>query len=219
MVFSLCIVSITAVNSENDMIDNIDLDLNQVKIKISKFKQDPELEANNASLRGALSILNSTSALDLEPSKFRKYRLEQLKYHIEIIELFDKYYIKNYKPSKPYYMHVIPPQGSVDGPVFGTIDPAIIKNKEIREQYKADLEENYKIGKEIALQGELTKLKYILETPSITTGIIATIELFIRNNYTTNSYDKTEVINTINNSSLDPYIKSKIIDDIIGNNK
>lgn len=218
VVFSLCIVSITAMNSENNMVDNIDSNLNNVKNKISTFKENPALEANNANLRGALSILNNTNVLkfDLTPSEFKKYRLDELKYHIEIIELFEKHYIKNYRSSKPYYMNVMPPQGAVDGPIFGTVDPAIIKNKKTREQYKSDLEENNKIGKEIAFQGELTKLKYALEAPNIKIGSIATIELFIKNNYTNDSFDIIEIKKSINESKLEPHIKNKILDDIIG---
>ncbi|RZA98023.1 hypothetical protein EVY06_20480, partial [Citrobacter koseri] len=116
------------------MVDNIDSNLNNVKNKISTFKENPALEANNANLRGALSILNNTNVLkfDLTPSEFKKYRLDELKYHIEIIELFEKHHIKNYRSSKPYHMNVMPPQGAVDGPIFGTVDPAIIKNKKTR---------------------------------------------------------------------------------------
>ncbi|HEM8056824.1 hypothetical protein I5468_20295 [Citrobacter koseri] len=200
------------------MVDNIDSNLNNVKNKISTFKENPALEANNANLRGALSILNNTNVLkfDLTPSEFKKYRLDELKYHIEIIELFEKQHIKNYRSSKPYHMNVMPPQGAVDGPIFGTVDPAIIKNKKTREQYKSDLEENNKIGKEIAFQGELTKLKYVLEAPNIKIGSIATIELFIKNHYTNDSFDIIEIKKSINESKLEPYIKNKILDDTIG---
>lgn len=201
---------------EGNMVDNINLNLNNIKDKILAFKEDPTLEADNGNLRGALYILNNTNILksDLSPSEFKKYRLDELKFHVEIVELFEKFYIKNYRPSRPYYMNVMPPLDAIDEPVFGSVDPAIIKNKEIREQYESDLEENNKIGKEIALQGELTKLKHVLETPNIKIGSIATIEIFIKNNYINTPSDKIEIKEVINESKLDSRIKNKILDNI-----
>ncbi len=198
------------------MKNDIDINLNQVRQDIFYFKKDPTSDADNANLRNAFDRLN-----DLELSKsalayfeFKKYRVEILSLHIEIVELFERYYIANYKPKQPYYMTIMPPQGAIDEPIFGSVNPDTIKDKNIREKYIKDIEENKKTGREIAFQGELARLKYELSAPNIESGEVASLELFIKRNYTFNLTNFIEVKDIINKSKLENKTKEKIIHDI-----
>ncbi|EJS7346760.1 hypothetical protein NWM42_004593, partial [Salmonella enterica subsp. enterica serovar Idikan] len=139
------------------MKNDIRIRLNNVKSHIVTFREKPILDAQQSNLRFALFTLMGIdlSKEKITLSEFKEYRVEMLKYHIEIIELFNEYYIEDYKPA-PYKLRIYPPFGSVDGPVFGSVDPAIIKNKEIRDKYISDLEENNKIGEMNAFQSALT---------------------------------------------------------------
>ncbi|TLI93723.1 hypothetical protein [Escherichia sp. E4385] len=197
--------------------NDIRFKLNEVRGKISFFKKEPILDREYGNLRNALMILNDIhiSGKNLSSEEFEQYRLEILRYHVDIVWLFNKYYIENYKPKKPYYMQVFPPDGSVDGIVFGTIDPARIKDKTIREKYKLDLAENKRDGEELSFQDELLAVKNILEAPSKNSGSIATLEFFIKAYYKNNSFDKTEVEKVINESELKNDLKSRILDDTV----
>ncbi|EHV9384546.1 hypothetical protein K1U95_004611, partial [Salmonella enterica subsp. enterica serovar Livingstone] len=163
------------------MKNDIRIRLNNVKSHIVTFREKPILDAQQSNLRFALFTLMGIdlSKEKITLSEFKEYRVEMLKYHIEIIELFNEYYIEDYKPA-PYKLRIYPPFGSVDGPVFGSVDPAIIKNKEIRDKYISDLEENNKIGEMNAFQSALTAVKHLLETPNSKLGIIATLVWFIK---------------------------------------
>lgn len=199
------------------MKNNIDLNLYEIRKKIQFFKEDPLIDANDANLRSAFLILDNIQIPrgELTVNEFKKYRTESLILHVKIIELFEKYYIENYKSNKPYYMNIMPPQGSVDEPIFGAVDPEKIKNKVVREKYKSDVEENNKIGKEIAFQSELTALKHALEAPDIKVGNIAAVELFIKNNYTMDVADKAEIKEIIGKSLLKNNTKDKMFHDLI----
>jgi len=198
---------------KNNLIDA----LNKVDRNIVAFKKEPILDANNARLRGALMILNriNISKSELAVSDFKEIRLRALKANVEIVELFEKHYIKNYKPARPYYLHLLPPIDAIDETAFGSPDPDEIKNPKEQEKYKQDIEENNRIGMEISFQGELTKLKYLLETPDVKAGHIATVEYFIKNNYENNNVDdKAEAQYIIESSNLNGHDKNKIINDI-----
>ena len=195
--------------------NNILFKLNEVRGRISLFKKEPILDGRDRTLQHALAILSDINIYESEltSSDFKQYRLEMLRCHVEIVSLFNKYYIENYKPQKPYLMHVFPPRGAVDEPVFGEVDPARIKDKAIREKYEADLEENIKLGREISFQTALASIKYALESPNKKVGSIATLELFIKVYYEDNSSDKAEVEKVINESDLKNDLKSKILND------
>lgn len=68
------------------------------------------------------------SKTELTSSVLKQYRLELLKYHVELVELFNKYYIVNYNPQRPYRMHMFPPVDAVDGLVFGEVDLSRIRD-------------------------------------------------------------------------------------------
>lgn len=215
VVLSLCVVSSFSIYSEDKMKDNINL--NEVSNKIQAFKKDPTLESSDANLRNALLILNniSISHNELPLSNFRKNRSAALKLHLEIVELFETNYIENYKPERPYCLNLLPPEGSVDTPVFGSVDPLQIKDKKTREKYISDINENNVIGKEIAFQSELSALKNTLQAPDVKSGSIATVECFIKKYYSTDSVDEIEIKEIIERSELRDNLKSRIIKDVI----
>ncbi|ELI7112256.1 hypothetical protein RRT02_004609 [Salmonella enterica] len=194
------------------MKNDIRIRLNNVKSHIVTFREKPILDAQQSNLRFALFTLMGIdlSKEKITLSEFKEYRVEMLKYHIEIIELFNEYYIEDYKPA-PYKLRIYPPFGSVDGPVFGSVDPAIIKNKEIRDKYISDLEKNNKIGEMNAFQSALTAVKHLLETPNSKLGIIATLVWFIKYNYKDNVADQVELKMSIDTSQLSEPIKNRII--------
>lgn len=217
VVFSLCVVSSFSIYSEDKMKNNIDLNLNEIVKRVQSFKINPTQEANDANLRNALYLLNNIKISRSEYSldEFKKYRAESLKLHVEILELFEQFYIENYKPNKPYHINLMPPLNSIDGPVFGAVDPAQIKDPIIRSRYILDVEENNKIGKEIAFQGELKSLKNALVAPDINVGSIATVESFIKKNYDLDTFDESEIREIIFSSELKNNIKNKILSDTI----
>lgn len=198
------------------MKDNINIDLNEVNNKIQIFKKDPTLESSNANLRNALSILNNISISHdiLTPSNFNRNRAAALKLHLKIVEVFEQYYIENYKPGKPYFLNLMPPEGSVDSPVFGPVDPLQIKDKKTREKYISEINENNLIGKEIAFQSELSALKNTLQAPNVKSGSIATVECFIKKYYAADSVDEIEIKEIIGRSELSDNIKNRIIKDV-----
>lgn len=209
----LCITSMPTVYGANHMNRNIAEELNKVNSKILEFKNEPLQDSNNANLRGAFFILNGIilNKDNLTPNEFKTYRLEILKLHIEIVYLFEKYYIENYKPQKPYYLHLPPPEGAMDATGFGQVDPDEIKDKNILQKYKSDLNENNKIGSEMSFQGEMNSLKHALEAPDIDSGSTATVELFIRNNYAFTENDKKEIEDVINIYNINQKSKYKIL--------
>lgn len=88
----------------------------------------------------------------------------------------------------------------VDGPVFGSVNPAIIKDKEFRDKYISELEENNKIGEMNAFQSALTAVKRLLESPDAKFGIITSIQWFINCNYKGDSEDQDELKENIEDS-------------------
>ncbi|MCJ2196726.1 hypothetical protein MUG12_07455 [Escherichia albertii NBRC 107761 = DSM 17582] len=80
----------------------------------------------------------------LSTEKYVKYRREIVVTYIEVISQIDKYYIDNYKPEKPCFLHVLPPEDSMNEIYFGNVEPAKIKDKKLREKY------------ELMVQGKIT---------------------------------------------------------------
>lgn len=215
-VLSLCVVSSFSIHCESKMKNNIYMSLHEVSDKIQHFEKDPTLESNNANLRSAISILNNSdfSRNESSLSNYNKYRITALKLHLKVVALFEFYYIENYKPDKPYYMNLMPPQDSVDTPVFGPVDPMQIKDKTVREKYMSDINENNKIGREISFQSELASLKNLLQTPDVQLGSIATVECFIKKYYTKDSVSEAEIKEVVGRSELSGNVKNRIIEDV-----
>ncbi len=198
-----------------NMKNNIQIRLNEIRGYISSFRVNPILDAQQGNLRRALFLLMNIdlSKEVLTPLEFKEYRVEMLKCHVEIIELFDKYYVENYKPG-PYKLKVYPPAGSVDGPVFGSVDPVRIRDESVRNKYISDLTDNNKIGEMNAFQSALAAVKRLLENPDAKLGTVATVEWFIKYNYKDNEVDRAEVDNIINASSLSESIKNQIVNEV-----
>lgn len=190
--------------------------LSGVRKEIKIFKQEPAIEGRSGNLRCALATLYdiNLSEAKITDHEFKTYRLEALKYHIEIVALFEQYYNVNYK-GKDYILHLLPPEGAVDVPYFGSVDPDIIKDKYLREKYIAALKENERNGAENAFQGGLQALKRLLEMPDEKLGSIATIVFFIKNNYQDSEAEQEEIKRVITSSGLTKQMKDNIINNTL----
>ncbi|HGE6883578.1 TPA: hypothetical protein ACGB1E_005124 [Citrobacter amalonaticus] len=164
-------------------------------------------------------ILDDINDIDISKPEFSKsdhneYRLSLLVLHLKILSEFDKYYIPSYKPKKNFQLHLLPPEGSIDGPVMGKIDPADIKDNRLRALYEDELIENEKIGKNISLQSELLNLKTKLSIYNNKLAVISDSVYFIKNNYKNNDLDHPEITTSINeiitNHSQKKYMLSVI---------
>lgn len=182
------------------MNDEITQNMMKASTKLRSFINEPRGNETNYLLGSAFDDINRIDIKfsNLTESDFKKIRLSLLVMHLNILQSFDQYYIPNYKPGKKYILNLTPPVGAVDGPVFGPIDPTEIKNKKIRESYETDLAENSRLGKEIALQAELSALKLKLSMYDSEIGVISDAVNFIRNNYTNSNLDQTELERVIN---------------------
>ncbi|ELQ6019008.1 hypothetical protein ACN5LI_000757 [Cronobacter turicensis] len=168
--------------------------------ELQTFSIDPKANNKNYLLG---SLLDDINGIDLTTSKlsesdYKKFRLSLLMLHLNVLQEFDKYYIQNYKPNKKYTINLMPPSNAIDGPIFGPIDPAQIKDEKIREAYEKDLLENSELGKEIALQSELSALKLKLSMYNNKIGVISDSVSFISRYYTNSTPDQVEVKRTIN---------------------
>ncbi|WP_411704055.1 hypothetical protein [Edaphovirga cremea] len=167
---------------------------------LQSFTTDPKGNDTNYLLGKVLDEIDDIdiNSSDITKPNYSKYRLSLLILHLKILQEFDKYYIPNFKPQKNYVMNLIPPQGAVDGPVLGAVDPADIKYDRIRRIYEKDLIENEGLGKEIALQSELSALKLKLSIYNDKLDVISDSVHFIKNHYTNSASDQSEVGRSIN---------------------
>lgn len=176
-------------------------DIIKAKKNLQAFMIDPRGSDENFLLGSVLDDINDIDIMSskLSEADYKRFRLSLLMLHLNVLQEFDKYYIQNYKPGKKYFLHLMPPSGAIDGPFLGSIDPAEIKDEKIRSDYEKDLAENSRLGKEIALQSELSALKLKLSMYNSEMGVISDSVTFIRRHYTNSAIDQAEVECTINN--------------------
>lgn len=182
------------------MNDEITQSMTKASTKLQSFISDPRGDETNFLLGSVFDDINSIDikSSNLTKADYKAFRLSLLMMHLNILQEFEQYYIPNYKPSKKFVLNLAPPAGAIEGPVFGPVDPAEIKDKKVRESYEQDLVENSNLGKEIALQSELSALKSKLSMYDNKVGVVSDSVNFIRQHYTADSDDQVEVKRVVN---------------------
>lgn len=182
------------------MNDKVAQDIMMAENKLHAFTLDPKGNDKNYLLGSVLEDINDIDikSSNLSESDYHRFRLSLLMLHLNVLQEFDNYYIHNYNPEKKFFLHLMPPLGAVNGPIFGSVDPAEIKDEKVRSAYEKDLAENSKLGKEIALQGELSALKLKLSIYNNDMGVISDAVNFIRRHYANSAIEQAEVARTIN---------------------
>ncbi|TKV05093.1 hypothetical protein FDX19_24925 [Citrobacter sp. wls619] len=209
VIFMIFIPFIAEANMQNDISDKI----MKADHMLQSFINDPKGNNTNYLLGSALDCIDDIdiSRLNIPKSEYNKLRLSLLILHLKILSEFDKYQIPNYKPKNNYSFNLLPPEGSTDGPVMGTIDPADIKDDRLRKNYEHELFENEKIGREISFQSELSSLKTKLSIYNSELGVISDLIYFIKNNYTNSDHDQSEITKLINIIITNHQIKNDIL--------
>lgn len=205
----------------NKLIDNgyaIQQKLQTIKKGIAIFVNDPLVDSQKGELLRAVMILRSIdfSTKGLSAEEYVMYRREIVVSYIEVISQINKYYIDNYKQKKPCFMHVLPPEGSMNEIYFGNVDPARIKDEKLREKYKLMIKENDRICLENSLQADLQHILnwFAIRWSNKKIDSIYALEVFIRSHYLNNKSDRAEIKTLINKSELDVDFKKRIFEDL-----
>ena len=215
LVFYLFII---ATSSEESMNNDISKKIEKANNMLQSFNLNPRRDDANHLLGRVLDEIddidiNSGNAMDLD---YRKCRLSLLILHLAVLREFDKHYIPDYKPNKKYTLNLMPPLDSVDGPVWGGVDPKEIKYDNISRAYEKELADNKKLGEEIAFQSELSALKIKLSVYDEEVGVISDSVNFFTKNYTDSDDDQLEIKKTLNKLSSGSVLEEKINKALIG---
>ncbi|NHV08868.1 hypothetical protein G9X43_04915 [Cronobacter turicensis] len=186
--------------AEADMKGEVSLRVEDASNKFEKFIADPKGRNKGYLLNAILEDINDIDISNpkIFGNEYSRLRSALLFLHLNVLQVFDRYYVENFKPDKKYFLKLIPPSGIIEGPALGPVDPSEIKNSNAREAYEKDLRENEKLGREIALQDELKSLKLKLSMYDDAVGVISDTVHFILRNYNNSSQDKNEVKYIIN---------------------
>ncbi|EEW3328053.1 hypothetical protein EAN55_07440 [Escherichia albertii] len=192
--------------------------LQSIKKGIALFVKAPIADSQNGELLRAVMSLRSIDfpIKGLSTEKYVKYRREIVVTYIEVISQIDKYYIDDYKPEKPCFLHVLPPEDSMSEIYFGNVEPAKIKDKKLREKYELMVKENDRVCLENSLQADLQHILnwFAIRWSNKKIDSVYTLEVFIRSNYLNNKPDRTEINTLINESELDVDFKKRIFEDL-----
>lgn len=198
--------------------DIIQQKLQAIKKGIASFVKDPIADSQNGELlRAAMSLSGiDFSIKGLSAEEYATYRREIVVSYIEVISQINRYYIDDYKSEKPCFLHVLPPEGSMNEIYFGNVNPARIKDEKLRNKYELMIKENERVCLKNSLQGVLQNIlnRFTIEWSNKKIDSVYALVVFIRSNYLNNKSDRAEIKILVSESALSSEFKKRIFDDV-----